>query len=189
MPTFKKCPPEVRAIGNSLIAEFESHTPLVDAKVNVDFIFAYCDRDEETNEPLNDAIKHQGVRAYGLARILGLKDRVMGRGDAEIIIDGDWWHETASEEQQRALLDHELHHLTPKLTKKQFTYDAHGRPKLRMRQHDVQFGWFACIAERHGKNSIEQMQASSLMDTLGQYFWPTLAPMQAAKQVGNGKKK
>jgi len=189
MPTFKKCPQEIHGIANNILTQFESHKLLLDCRARVDLVFAYADRDDETNEKLNDAIKHQGVKALGVARILGLKDRAMGRGDAEIVLDGDWWSETASEEQQRAVLDHELHHLAPKLTKGQFTHDALGRPKLKMRKHDVQFGWFAVIAERHGKNSIEQMQAESLMDTLGQYFWPLLAPTQPAKQVSDAKKK
>jgi hypothetical protein len=189
MPTYKKCPIEVRTIANAILTEFESHAPLIEAKVNVDLIFAYCDRDDETNEPLNEAIMHQGVKAYGLSRILGLKDRVMGRGDAEIILDADWWHGTASEEMQRALLDHELHHLALKIVKGQVMYDVHGRPKLRLRKHDIQVGWFTCIAARHGKHSIEQLQAKTIMDAFGQFFWPELAPAPETKQVASGKKK
>ncbi len=188
MPTFQKCPNDVRELAAKILCQFESHKPLIDAGVKVDLLFAYCDRDD-AGEPTNEAISHHGQKAYGLCRILGLKDRTMGRGDAEIMLDGDWWQETATEEQQSALLDHELHHVALRLKQQQTTFDNLGRPKLRLRKHDVQFGWFACIAERHGKNSIEQIQAASLMDTLGQFFWPALASAQPAKEIGNGKKK
>jgi len=189
MPTYKKCPKEIDALAADLISRFESHAPLTDCKVHIDFVFAYCDRDEETGQPLNNAIMHQGQKALGLTRILNEKDRVKGMGDAEILLDGDWWNQQASEEQQAGLLDHELHHVSLKTVKGQYQHDFIGRPKLKLRKHDVQIGWFAVIAERHGKNSVEQIQAEFIMDNLGQYFWPALAPNPVSKQVTDKKKK
>jgi hypothetical protein len=168
MPTFQKCDKSVREMADALLNEFESHKPLLDAKVT------------------NDALSLHGVKALGIARKLSLKDRAMGRGDAEISLDGDWWKETASEEQQRALLDHELHHLSLVIKKHQITYDALGRPNIRMRKHDVQVGWFAVIAQRHGKHSQEQIQAATILDSLGQFFWPQIAS-GPVKQVSKGK--
>lgn len=174
MATFQKCDKTVIEMANGILKEFESHHPLVDAGVKIDFVFAFCDRDDEGNAT-NNALMLHGVKALGIARIIGTKDRAKGNGDAEICLDGDYWQETASEEQQRALLDHELHHISLKMVKKQLVHDDLGRPKIVMRKHTVQFGWFAVIAERHGKNSQEQIQAQLIMDSFGQYFLPQLA--------------
>jgi hypothetical protein len=190
MPTFKKCPIEITTQAVDILARHESHQPLLDCHVKIDYVFAYCDRDDETGEPTGNAITHQGHKALGLTRIVNEKDRAKGNGDAEILLDGDWWSELATEEQQAALLDHELHHVALKTVKGQIVHDSIGRPKLKLRKHDVQIGWFACIAERNGKNSIEQIQAQVIMDNLGQYFWPALCPNSVpAKQISGGKKK
>lgn len=100
---------------------------------------------------------------------------MLGRGDAEISLDGDWWR-TASEEERRALLDHELHHIAPELNQNsQPITDDIGRPKIHMRKHDFQFGWFTIIAERHGLASAECIQAKGMMDAAGQYYWPGIS--------------
>jgi len=143
---------------------------------------------DDKGRQLNDAITTRGIRALGVTKIISLKERSLDRGDAEVMLDGDWW-KIATPEQQAALLDHELHHVSLKTVKGQYQHDSIGRPKLKLRKHDVQIGWFAVIAERHGKNSVEQMQAEFIMDNLGQYFWPALAPNAISKQVADKKKK
>jgi hypothetical protein len=174
MPTYYRCDKSVYAMAASLLAEFDTHKSLVDAKVKIDFVFARADLNDN-GEPIGEAIMHHGSKALGVARKIGLKDRAMGRGDAEITLDGDWWIE-AEEENQRALLDHELHHLTCRMTAGGLPAktDDLGRPMLSMRKHDVEFGWFKLIAERHGKHSIEQKQAAQLLNIGGQYFFPQL---------------
>lgn len=173
MSTFQKAPTEVRKMASEILAEFDSHKPLLDSKVIVDYVFAYGERDDDGNR-VGDALTKNGIRAFGITRKMPLKDRVMGRGDAEISLDADWWNETANEEMQRALLDHELHHIALKVKKGQLCYDAHGRPELKLRKHDVEVGWFSVIAARHGKHSIEQMQAKVIVDMFGQYLFPQL---------------
>ena len=152
-------------MAKGLLREFESHQPLVDHKVTIDFLFAFAERDAKGNRK-NDALKLHGYRALGIAKKTSLKDRAKGLADAEILLDGDWWEE-ATVEQQRALLDHELHHLAA-----MGDTDDLGRPLLEMRQHDYHFGWFREIAQRHGAASQERVQAEILMETGGQYFWP-----------------
>jgi hypothetical protein len=168
MPTFQRCPSEVNDLARELMFEFKTHQPLIDAKVRIDYVFALADRDD-SGAPKGCALKKNGVRALGIARKLPLKDRALGRADAEIAIDGDWWAE-ASHEERRALLDHELHHL---LVKPGATDDL-GRPVIALRAHDFDFGWFKVVASRHGMHSIERAQAKRMMDDAGQYFWPTL---------------
>lgn len=183
MSTYAKADGEVTEMAASILTKFESHHPLLEAKVRVDYVFAYGERDEDTGARIGDALTKNGFRAFGIARKLSLKDRAMGRGDAEIAIDGDWWKETASEEMQAALLDHELHHLQLKTKKGQIVYDDLGRPELKLRKHDVEVGWFALIADRHGKHSLEQIQAKAIMDFHGQMFWPLLAPATSVEKV------
>src|SRR5437899_4225239 len=173
MPTYKKNPGEVVELAAEVLTKHSTHRPLLDAKVKIDFLFAYPKYNEK-DEPIGDAIKHHGIKALGLAGKIGLKDRIKGNGDAEILIDYEWWKE-ANEAQRAALLDHELHHLSVAMTKSAIikTDDA-GRPVIRLRPHDVQIGWFALIAQRNGQNSIERTQASAIMQSNGQYFWPEM---------------
>lgn len=181
MSTYQKADKSVAVMATEILNEFESHKPLVDAKVNVDFVFGFGERNED-GHLVGDALTKNGHRALGITRKVSLKDRALGRGDAEIALDGDWWQETASEEQQKALLDHELHHIACKIKYGQFCYDSLGRPVLRLRKHDVEVGWFACIAERHGANSVEQIQAKMILDSYGQYLFPQLAETTAVSR-------
>ena len=62
-----------------------------------------------------------------------------------------------------ALLDHELYHLEVQRNKHgKPKLDCNRRPKLTMRLHDRQYGWFDEIAQRHGSASIECQQAMGL---------------------------
>jgi len=159
----------------SILAEFETHKPTLESGVKLDLVFAFPDYDETTGEPVNDALKKNGVKALGVTRIVNLKDRSKGLGDAEICLDGHWW-ERAEEAEQRALLDHELHHIVP--TKKT---DDLGRPKLKLRKHDVDIGWFAIIAQRHGARSQERKQAASMVEVYGQFFFPEILNSTATR--------
>lgn len=181
MSTFAKCGKDVVEMKDRILKQFDSHKSLVDLGVTVDLLFAHAEVDED-GMPKGDALKHHGVKALGIAKILSLKHRVAGRADAEITLDGDWWND-APQDQRDALLDHELHHLTVKTDgKMKPTYDDIGRPKLRMRPHDYDFGWFNIIAVRHGLASNEVRQAAQLMDGAGQYYWPQLGS-KARKQL------
>lgn len=169
MPTYAKAHKSVTQMAGSLLKKY--HEPLVEAGIRIDFVFAYADLDEN-DEPINNAITHQGYPAGGLCRIINLKDRAKGNGDAEITLDAVAW-DNLTELEKNALLDHELHHLT--LGK---GVDDLRRPKLRMRKHDVQIGWFSLIAERHQAASAERRQATIVMVEKGQYFWPELVNQQ-----------
>lgn len=160
-------------MAEEILAEFDTHKPLVAAKAKIDFVFAFPDYDETTGAPLNDALSKNGCKVLGIARKISLKERALGRGDAEISLDGHWW-ERASDKEQRALLDHELHHLTPKIDKRGLVTDDLQRPVIVLRKHDFEVGWFHVIAERHGIASQERIQAKALFDEAGQFYWPSL---------------
>ena len=174
MPTFKAAPKAVADLAREILIQYDTHKPLLDARVKLDFVFAYAD-ENEAGLPRNFAITHHGRRVFGQARVIKLKDRVMGRGDAEITLDANWW-DAATEPQQRALLDHELHHVMVKTDKHgRFEFDDIHRPAIGMRPHDYEFGWFTVIAARHGADSVEQEQAARMMTTSGQFYWPGIA--------------
>lgn len=174
--TYQRCPKPVEELKNELLCKYPEHKPLLDARVTVDLVFAYGTRDEKTGALTKFAMVRGGVRALGIARKISLKQRALGRGDAEIALDADWWDE-ATEPQRAALLDHELHHIGVSLTKMlQIKRDDLGRPKLYLRPHDYDFGWFAIIAKRHGAAAGEVEQAKRIADEHGQYFWPNLFP-------------
>ncbi len=173
MATFKKAEADTYGIVSDILNQYDTHRQLVDAGVKVDVVFALADVGED-GEKKGVALKLHGIRALGITKIISLKNRVMGRGDAEISLDGDWW-ETASEEQRKALLDHELNHIEVKANDDGgVDTDDHLRPKLKLRKHDYEFGWFNIVAERHGKASIERQQAALIMDGAGQFYWPSV---------------
>jgi hypothetical protein len=168
MPTYERCPLAIHEQADAVLHKHATHEDTLLAGVKIDFIFAKADRDEESGELLGPAITKNGVGALGLCRIINLRDRTMGRGDVEIMLDMDWW-EKADWEEQNALLDHELHHIQLKGGKNPL--DDLGRPKIRLRKHDHEFGWFAIVAARNGAASLERQQAKAMMDEFGQYYW------------------
>lgn len=175
MPKYQKCPESVVLLAGAVMCEFpESHKPTLDARVKIDFLFAYADRNE-AGDVVGCAIKHRGQQALGTCRKISLKDRVKGLGDVEIMLDGDWW-ESHDEPEQRSLLDHELYHILVQVDSngKALTDDI-TRPRISMRKHDVEVGWFSVIAARHGTVGVERSQAAQIMKQYGQMFWPEIA--------------
>ncbi len=142
------------------------HPDLAKIELKLDILIAKSD-----NGP---AVAVGGYPALACIRILNIKDRLKGNGDAEITIDVDAYEEMSSA-QQDALIDHELAHLILCKDDDGFVkLDDVGRPKLKMRKHDYQLGWFREIAMRHGKDSVEVSQARILWNQDGQAFFPAL---------------
>ena len=172
-----KCDETVSALADTVISEVEQHSDIRDRKVKIDFLFAYPDYDEKTGEPLNVAIKQHGSQCVAIVRKIGIKDRLMGRGDIEITLDGDHWA-VADREEQKAILDHELTHVV--VCEKT---DDLGRPKILLRDHDYQFGWFRDVARRRGMHSVECQQAATMMENSGQIFWPSIVEESGSRMT------
>ena len=115
-----------------------------------------------------------------VVRITPLKDRALGMADASIVIDRAGWL-ALSQLQREALVDHELTHLTRKVDKEtgELLVDALDRPKLVMRRHDHQIGFFCDVAARHGEAAPEVRLANSLVSEMKQ-LQLDLAPRKAA---------
>lgn len=140
-------------------------------------------------------LRHHGAAAAAIVRISPPRERAQGCADATITLCGATW-ETREPETQDAILDHELTHLVVQtrparardngkpgeledgaLDGFMAKLDDDDRPKLKIRPHDHQFGWFEEVAERHGAASLEVQQAQQLaVGTTGQVFWLAALP-------------
>lgn len=140
------------------------------------------------------ALQHGGYPAAAMIRITPLRERALGVADAVIIIDRAVWLSMKTD-QCDALIDHELHHLVRDIDEDTMRpkTDAVDRPKLLMRKHDRQFGWFDAVADRHGENSMEVRQARSLLAETSQLYFDfgnlpqavdTARDLQTLKQLG-----
>ncbi len=139
----------------------EHHHELKKAQVKIDCLFA-------SNED-NDAITLHGYKCAAVVRKISYKNRVMGRGDAEITIDALWW-EDATDRQKEALISHELTHLQVVYNTKTnaIKRDGADRPKLSMRLHDWQLGGFEEVAKVFGKDAPEVVLARDFKERFGQ---------------------
>lgn len=171
---YEKCDREVTDRARKVMEQY--HGELTEVGVRVTYLFAIAPKDQH-GEPLAQAVTVGGYPCAAKTKIIGLKDRADGRADAEIIIDADQW-DAMSDSQRDALLDHELYHLEVKRDKETNMplRDDLGRPKLGMRKHDHQFGWFDEIARRHGDASFEVQQAKAFADEQGQTYFGWASP-------------
>lgn len=165
----------------------EHHTDLEGVTVSALFVF-----DDESSESV---LKHQGYPAAAVVSITPVKQRALGMADAVIVIDRPSWQMMGAS-QRNALIDHELTHLTRVIAEatdeepKHPKCDSIGRPKLAIRQHDHQLGWFDEIARRHGEASCEVRQAQHLLQSTKQlYFDFTLSPTPAQRTAGKAANK
>lgn len=149
------------------------------------------------------------VAALATVKINPLKARVLGSGDALVMIDGDRWMDF-EEPEQRAILDHELTHLElvydddgelpeaaieaaeanpTKERPRPIRLDDEGRPRLRIRLHDHQFGWFDDVVARHGRQAVEWAQFEKFRDGALQQLWlPGLGLAPAPAESDEAKK-
>jgi hypothetical protein len=134
----------------------ENHGDLHAAGVTVTALIA---RSEE-----GPALKVGGKEALGCIRVTKLTERTLGLGDALMILDGESMIAWSSKRLQ-AVIDHELRHLMLAKNKRtgEIQLDDEGRPKLRIRPHDFEFGWFARTAELYGEESYEVSQAREIV--------------------------
>lgn len=163
MKTYTPAPDEVHERVTALVSRYYPDLQAVQAKIDILFV---------TSDQVGSALKHHGYPCSATIRIVGLRDRSKGHGDAEIIIEADKYA-SLTPESRDALLDHELYHLEPVRDKKTkfFKIDSHGRPKFKLRLHDRQFGWFDTIATRHGEASVEVNQAKEFFAEAGQLYF------------------
>lgn len=168
-------------------ADLEDHIRRMQAEhheelegVTVSALFVY---DDESSESV---LKHQGYPAAAVVSITPVKQRALGIADAVIVVDRPTW-QVMSARQRDALIDHELQHLTrviAEATEEEPEHpkcDSIGRPKLAMRRHDHQLGWFDDVARRHADASVEVRQAQHLLQSTKQLYFDfeSITPQKA----------
>lgn len=177
MKTYDRASQDILTRMNAVIEKF--HDGLKRAEVSIDVLVISGDE--------GHALFLRGRACDGVVRIIGLKDRVKGLADAEITLDKSRWDAMTAAERD-ALLDHELYHLMVRYDDDgQFLTDDAHRPKLRMRPHDIEFGWFVEIARRHGSASGEVQAATIIKKQYGQIlfdFVENLSPANADLTAG-----
>lgn len=159
MKIFAACDKEVTDRITGLLKKF--HPEMVKHEVTVGALFCYDDEDE--NKP---CVMLHGRECLAVVQIVSAKNRAAGMPDALITIDRGRYQKAASRRRE-SLLAHELHHLILKPKE----VDGAGRPKLVMREHDRQFGWFDEIAKRYGDDAWEIIQAREMIKDAGQLYF------------------
>lgn len=142
----------------------QHHADLEDVAIGALFLF-----DDESPDHV---LTHQGYPCAAVVRITPLRQRALGVPDAVIVVDRAGWQSMKPAERD-ALIDHELQHLARVEDSKAGgpAFDALNRPKLAMRRHDHQLGWFDVIAQRHGQASPEMRQAKQLLKVSQQLYF------------------
>ena len=136
-----------------LASVMEAHHPrLHQAQVMVIVLMAL--------NPEGNAVTHSGYPCLACIKPLRLRDRVTKNADAELLIDESEWNQLR-DEQQNALLDHELSHLDTVDAKEGeigWQVDDLGRPKLRSVKGDFQpSDAFERVIARHGTFAVEYL--------------------------------
>lgn len=169
MPTFEVADQGVHELVAGVMRDH--HTDLEGAAVTVDVLMAHGTAGKLGIR--GPAVKVHGRSCAAKVRITKLPERVAGRADCEITLDGDRWPNW-SRKTQEAVIDHELTHLWLDMTKD--TDDA-GRPRLKTVLHDHEWGWFDDVVEHYGTASMEVQQYVGFRDgPLTQLWLPHMGP-------------
>jgi hypothetical protein len=146
---------------------------LLSVGVKIDVLMAHGVSNGK-GEIVTPAVVHGGYPKAGKIQVLPLIQRVAGRGDAQMVLDGDLWP-NLSPDQQLALIDHEITHLVvvtdgvDAATGKPLpATDDCGRPRLKVRKHDWEIGGFAEVVSRHGANAPEYEAVEDMMAKHGE---------------------
>jgi hypothetical protein len=163
MKIYSDASKDVRTRVTALVKKYYPELLKVGLKIDLQFVTS---DDEEPALSVGG-----GYPAKAIIRKIPARDRHMGLGDCRIEIDEDIY-EGMNDAERDALLDHELYHLELVLDKNRKPKpDGAGRPKLALKLHDRQFGWFDAIARRHGAASTEVQQAKQLIHETGQMYF------------------
>ena len=167
---YEKCDDAVEKLAKKII---NKHIPdIAEADVLIEYAFASAEKDKN-GDPVGHAIVKGGYPKAGYCQVISAKERALGRADVRIMLDKDYW-EKIPEDQRTALMHHELHHIIVKRTPDgDIDTDEYSRPKIKMRLHDREFGFFDKIAQLYGKASVEVQSATKFIEEVGTFYVQT----------------
>ncbi len=151
------------------------HPDLAEAKVKIGIVMAFG-KVNDKGEYMGPPMARKGFRILGKIKINGQADRVDGKPDATLTLDGDHWEDldsTGLTADQEALIDHELYHLIvlrePSVNERpgEVKRDIHNRPELKSRPHDYELTGFIAVIERNGVASVEVQEVKHWHDAHG----------------------
>ena len=133
----------------------------------------------------DEPLTFHGTPCYAFIKISGKQQRALGIADAVMTIDQAKWKELG-EARRRALLAHELFHLTvARDVNDQPKRDDFNRPVLRCRPHDIQIGWFRAIAAEYGDTANEVVQAREMVSRDRQFFFSFIGDVEVTPPSKN----
>jgi hypothetical protein len=169
MPVFEKAKNATVELLGRIMKKY--HPELHEAGVLVDVIMALPTTNSQ-GESTGPPLKKNGYPCAAIVKIVSLADRVAGLGDAMLKIDADEW-KAMTDGQQAALIDHELTHLQLKRDGDGVAKtDDLGRPKLQIKRHDVEIGWFSDVVRRHERDALEYQAFDTLTRSVAQMQLP-----------------
>lgn len=166
MATYKKCSDTEHKLLRQVIKE--CYPDITKADVKFDLLFVYAERDKDDN-PKGPALKLHGVACAATIKKTNVIDRVCGRRDVLIQLDGDHWKDELTIDERIALVDHELCHIVlEKAEDETFIKDGAGRPIIELRNHDFDIGGFHEVIVRRGRAALEAQDISEAASHHGQ---------------------
>lgn len=159
MAIYERAKKEVTDLVAKIMKKF--HGELDKHGVTIDCLMA-SPTTSENGDSQGPPLKIKGYPCAAIVKINSTKNRVAGLSDAEICFDADRWKQFKDEE-KAALVDHELAHLNIKKDKDEaVVFDDLGRPRLRMRPHDREVGWFDEVVRRNKAVALEFQQMNAI---------------------------
>lgn len=141
--TYHKPTPELTELVERIMEEHHDDLTALRVKVGCRFVIA------------TGGLKLHGYPCAAMVQIVSYEKRFQGFPDAMITVDKIEWDDLDDDE-RAAVIDHELEHLAISRDKHgQPRTDDLGRPKLKMRLHDVQLGVFDSVIRRHGDAALD----------------------------------
>jgi len=186
--TFDVAPDELYQMLDRVLGQY--HPEIQTAEVSFGIVMVSKIDKEGTPEP---ALKVRGHEVVTKIKVTSCEARARGAKDVEITIDQHSWNRLATNNQKLAIFDHDLNHLElvpnndvddgskqgPVLLWKT---DSNGRPKLKLGNHDMEFGGFSATADRFKNDSQEVIQANEIVSTYGSSILPDGLPEATSKE-------
>lgn len=120
------------------------------------------------------ALQAKGQQLAFVVKVTSHKERVAGMSDVLITLDGDRWPDW-SEKTQVSIIDHCLTAIVLRyMPTGEIKTDDCGRPKLKVKPHDMEFGVYYEVMQRHGEDALDTKLVAKLCEDTREWVQPLL---------------